>query len=307
MSAPFAILVGLVAYCSLYFLPLADVVLKRLVFTIVCIGITFGLYGLLHLFAGFPLLPECFYLYGTFCLPVMICAIYVYGIFRRLGNIKSLMKIGTPWTVICICVDSVYMNILMGMSVFFGFMNMVSEAYNEWNIMLYTFLLSLFMCAMVSRISKASAFVLWTEHERKIIEAMKLSMSDMVGDNSGSEMLYKSIYDRVLEHFETDKPYLKHDLTINDVVSVVFTNKLYISKAISQYAGKNFCQFVNYYRVSYAVELFRSDPSLKIVDMAAKSGFNSSVSFSMAFRLYMGEKPGDWCRRERALLEKRRK
>ena len=48
MSAPFAILVGLVAYCSLYFLPLADVVLKRIVFTIVCIGITFGLYGLLH-------------------------------------------------------------------------------------------------------------------------------------------------------------------------------------------------------------------------------------------------------------------
>ena len=306
-TTPFAILVGLVAYCSLCFLPLADVVLKKIALVVVCVGLSFGLYGLLHVFAGCPLIPYRFYVSGTFSLPVIISAIYIYGIYRRLKNIKPLMKIGTPWTTICICVDSVYVNILMVMSVVFCITNMFADAYNEWNIMLYTLSLALFQCALVVRVSKASAFVLWKRHERKIIEAMKLTFTDMVGDNNGSEMLYKSIYDRVQEYFETDKPYLKHDLTINDVVSVVFTNKLYISKAISQYAGKNFCQFVNYYRISYAVELFRSDPSLKIVDMAAKSGFNSSVSFSMAFRLYMGEKPGDWCRKERSLLEIRRK
>lgn len=57
----------------------------------------------------------------------------------------------------------------------------------------------------------------------------------------------------------------------------------------------------------YAVELFRSDPTLKVLELATKCGFNSVVSFGMAFRLYMGEKPGDWCRREKFRLEKLKK
>ena len=61
------------------------------------------------------------------------------------------------------------------------------------------------------------------------------------------------------------------------------------------------------YRVIHAVELFRSDTSLKVLELASKSGFNSGVSFGMAFRLYMGEKPGDWCRREKFRLEKLKK
>ena len=81
---------------------------------------------------------------------------------------------------------------------------------------------------------------------------------------------------------------------------------LYISKAICAYTGRNFCQFVNYYRIAYAVELFRSNPNMKIVDISSRSGFNSSVSFTMAFRLFMGDKPSDWFRRERAILQKQK-
>ena len=101
--------------------------------------------------------------------------------------------------------------------------------------------------------------------------------------------------------------YLNSSLTINDVVKVVFTNKLYISRAISQFTGRNFCQFVNYYRVTYSVRTFRDNPALKVAELALMSGFNSVVSFSMAFRLYMGESPSDWCRKERSRLIRRKK
>jgi len=304
---PFAVLVGLTAYCSLCFLTLSDGIMKMIVLAVVVTGISFGLYDILHLFSGCPVLPELFYVSGTVSMPLIISMLYVYGIYSRLKSIKTVVRLSSTWTTVCLCVDSIYVNVLLGVSVMFYFFNMVYGVCGQWGIMIYTLSLALFQCALVTRVSKSSAFVLWTEHERKIIEAMQLSRTDSIGDTAGSEALYKGIYERVLEYFEAEKPYLKHDLTINDVVSVVFTNKLYISKAISQYAGRNFCQFVNYYRVLHAVELFREDTSLKIVDMATKSGFNSSVSFSMAFRLYMGEKPGDWCRKERSLLEKRKK
>ena len=136
---------------------------------------------------------------------------------------------------------------------------------------------------------------------------MKISHADNAQESAGTIMLYKNIYDRVLDYFIECKPYLNPNLTINDVVEVVFSNKLYISKAISQCTGRNFCQFVNYYRIMYAVEMFRSDTNLKVLELATKSGFNSVVSFGMAFRLYMGEKPGDWCRREKFRLEKLKK
>ena len=98
-----------------------------------------------------------------------------------------------------------------------------------------------------------------------------------------------------------------NELTINDIVKVTFTNRLYISRAISQFTGRNFCQFVNYYRVQHSIQIFRENPDLKVAEMAMYSGFNSTVSFSMAFRLYMSECPSDWCRKEKLKLNRRKK
>ena len=134
---------------------------------------------------------------------------------------------------------------------------------------------------------------------------MKVSQVDFVGETPGTDQLYKNIYERLLRYFDLHKPYLNNELTINDIVEVVFTNKLYISKAINHCTGRNFCQFVNYYRVTHAVALFREDPQLKVIELTSRSGFNSTTSFSAAFKLYMGEKPGDWCRKERVRLSKK--
>ena len=136
---------------------------------------------------------------------------------------------------------------------------------------------------------------------------MRMSHIDSSADSSGTALLYKNLYDRVLEYFVESKPYLNPNLTINDVVSVVFSNKLYISRAISKFTGRNFCQFVNYYRIVHAIEQYRNNTDLKVIELAVQSGFNSAVSFGMAFKLYMGEKPGDWCRREKIRLDKLKK
>ena len=103
------------------------------------------------------------------------------------------------------------------------------------------------------------------------------------------------------------KPYLDGNLTINDVVKVVYSNKVYISKAICHYTGRNFRQFLNYYRVAYSMDLFRENPEFKVSELAEKSGFNTVVSYTMAFRLFMNETPSEWCRKERSKILKQKK
>ena len=136
---------------------------------------------------------------------------------------------------------------------------------------------------------------------------MKISHADVTRDSSKIDDIYKDIYTRLVTLFETDKPYLNSELTIQDIVKVTFTNKLYISRAISQFTGRNFCQFVNYYRVLHSIQLFRDNPDLKVIELATRSGFNSNVSYSMAFRLYMSELPSDWCRREKLKIKRAKK
>ena len=109
------------------------------------------------------------------------------------------------------------------------------------------------------------------------------------------------------EYFEKDKPFLNGNLSINDIVAVVCTNKLYISRAISQHTGRNFCQFVNYHRVMYSVDCFRRNPDLKVTELWSMCGFNTIVSYNMAFKLFMGENPSDWCRKERIRIFRRPK
>lgn len=237
----------------------------------------------------------------------MIAFLYIWGIYRRLKDVKYVMKSGSVWTNVTLSVDSIYLAVILMVAMLYGTLSaffpendMICAAVS---VVVYTYIYA----ALNVRILNSSAFVLMTDHERKIVESMKISHSDNAQESAGTMMLYKNIYDRVLDYFMECKPYLNPNLTINDVVEVVFSNKLYISEAISQCTGRNFCQFVNYYRVIHAVELFRADTNLKVLELATKSGFNSVVSFGMAFRLYMGEKPGDWCRREKFRLEKLKK
>ena len=230
----------------------------------------------------------------TIALSCMLIIAFIVGVYFHLADIKTVMRFSSTWESICLSVDFVYLAIVFILTVLlqYGF------------VVVFNVLLSGLLVSLNVRIAGSSVFVLMTEHERKIVESMRITHVEVTGANVGMDRLYEGIYERVQRYFDKERPYLNNELTINDIVDVVFTNKLYISRAISHHTGRNFCQFVNYYRISYAVELFRNDPQLKIIEMASRSGFNSTTSFSAAFRLYIGDKPSEWCRKERARLMK---
>lgn len=232
---------------------------------------------------------------------------FMYMIWRRIRDVKSVIKSGNVWSFLTLCVDVIYVSVPLLINLM---LHSFSAMFSGNGRMAYVMMVLLFleMVAMGMKVIFDSAFVLMHNHERIIVESMKISRMDAgVGNELKGEERYKELYERIEHYFETTRPYLDGDLTINDVVKVVYSNKVYISQAICHYTGRNFRQFVNYHRVIYSMDLFRNNLEFKVADLAEKSGFNNMVSYTMAFRLFMNETPSEWCRKERAKILKPKK
>ena len=113
------------------------------------------------------------------------------------------------------------------------------------------------------------------------------------------KMADRELFARCCRYMELRKPFLVESFSLDDLAMAMFTNKLYLSQTINACTGRNFRNFVNNYRVLYAMELFRKNNRLRVSDLSNLSGFHTPVSFNMAFKLMMDEAPGAWCSRVR--------
>lgn len=232
---------------------------------------------------------------------------YIGAFGRRVYDVKNLMKSSSVWNNLCQGVEMVYLIFYLSLNLILLYFSLITSRTIGFHVDVVMIFLGMELIALGLRILFDSALVIFRHHEDIIVESMNLSQMETSSSRSKVNDLYKEIYERILLYFEMQKPFLNHDLTINDLVSVVYSNKLYISKSISIYTGRNFCQFVNCYRVRYSMDLFREQPTLKVSELAALSGFNTVVSFSTAFRLFVNETPSDWCRKEKSKLLKMKK
>lgn len=104
----------------------------------------------------------------------------------------------------------------------------------------------------------------------------------------------ESLFVRVKDMMEESRPYLDPDFSELKLASQVFSNQNYLSRTVNAMSGMNFKQFVNSYRVQYAEELMAKDPRMQVKELAVLSGFNSTPSFNMAFKLFRGMTPGKY-------------
>lgn len=252
-------------------------------------------------------IPDIYYIGMAGVAIILICFIFMVALTMRIMQVRLVLRNGNVWSSVCMMIDIMYLLFLVIGIMIFMVSALLSPSADYVISCIVSLLLTFHVAALGLRVSFDSLFMFWRRHERRIVESMKISRTDAPKDSSKVNEIYRDIYSRLVNLFETEKVYLNSELTMNDVVKIIFTNKLYISRAISQFTGKNFCQFVNYYRVSHSIELFRDNPELKVVELASQSGFNSTVSYSMAFRLYMSECPSDWCRKEKLKLSRRKK
>ena len=139
------------------------------------------------------------------------------------------------------------------------------------------------------------------EAKLRAIDIMQPGADDMYPQDPAKDFTVTDqfLYDRCCRYMVERKPYLVTDYQLQDLANSLFTNRLYLSKTINRFSGKNFRAYVNYYRVMYAMELFRANMSLKITDLAQLSGFGNESSFLSSFKSVMGEPPSYWCNRVR--------
>lgn len=115
----------------------------------------------------------------------------------------------------------------------------------------------------------------------------------------------QNLYDKCCKYMVERRPFLVENYSLPDLARAMFVNKSYLSKTINRYSGKNFRQYVNYYRVIYAVDLFRKNMSLRVNELSNLSGFHTETSFLESFKSVMGEPPSHWCARERKKAQAR--
>ena len=139
------------------------------------------------------------------------------------------------------------------------------------------------------------------EAELRALDIIRPDADNMFPSNTDQDFTVTDqfLYDRCCRFMVERRPFLVIDYQLQDLANSLYTNRSYLSKTINRFSGKNFRSYVNYYRVMYAMELFRANMSLRIIDLAELSGFRSESSFLNSFRSVMGEAPSIWCARIR--------
>lgn len=97
-----------------------------------------------------------------------------------------------------------------------------------------------------------------------------------------------------LELFENNKDFLRKNITVDGLAKDLKTNRDYLSKSVNELKGKNFSQYLNELRINYIVEELSTNEKLRkytISAIADEVGFNTSESFSNAFKKITGTLP----------------
>ena len=112
------------------------------------------------------------------------------------------------------------------------------------------------------------------------------------------------IYNRIKKYLEKEQAYKSPTLTRDELAANIGTTITYVSRSLNEYAGMNFKQFINAYRVKHAQDYFRKHPEARLIELCNESGFRSLNALNLAFRANVGMTPGEWCRMELQKINK---
>jgi AraC-like DNA-binding protein len=107
---------------------------------------------------------------------------------------------------------------------------------------------------------------------------------------------FVSLFNRISEYFEKEKPYLDSDFSVAKLANDIDSNTNYITKAIRIQTGNNFNWYVNSFRIRYIQQLFVDENyrSYTIDHLRAKAGFKNQSTFNDTFKKQTGMTPSEY-------------
>ncbi|MFC5464126.1 response regulator transcription factor [Lederbergia graminis] len=119
----------------------------------------------------------------------------------------------------------------------------------------------------------------------QIEECVSLVSESNLSTSNDNEFMIKAV-DYIHKNYTTD-------LSLNMVANHVHISRNYFSVLFKQYYGKNFIDYVMELRIKKAKELLEQT-SLKVYEVAAKSGFNDVKYFSKLFKKMVDYSPVEY-------------
>lgn len=222
----------------------------------------------------------------------MILANAAWSLYDRYRTTSGLFQYNAPLLALAAQVRLLSISIWM----MFSF----SLPMDKSNVLLYIISI-LLQCSLYAALlyrsltGRCMIFARGTEKMLKELLKGNLKPTSPVNDSNNEELgRMMVLYKKVLTHMEINKPFLNPKYSLADLSRDIGTNKTYLSRTINVCSGKNFNQFVNWYRVDYAVDLMKKDRCIKVKDLGSMSGFHNNVSFNMAFKMFYGVTPGEF-------------
>lgn len=225
---------------------------------------------------------------------MFVLAYYLFVAYKRFSGIRAMFRNIAVWHNVEDHSRSLYSLVFMGTGMLFlcglPCAGLLRDVLCAVSVTLYLGLYAmLYLRAMTGR-----TYVVNKATEDKIKDIIKGNLRTSCAEKVEDDKKMSNLYKRVVMFMEEKKPYLDYTFDMASLADSMFTNKLYLSKTINILSGRNFRQFINYYRIRQAMELFERDPRLKVSEVAEMTGFHSNVSFTMAFKCNTGKTPSEW-------------
>lgn len=97
---------------------------------------------------------------------------------------------------------------------------------------------------------------------------------------------------------KTAKVFKDGTLSLDKLVTLTGINKYHISETLNDYIGKSFYQYINEYRVEFAIAqmkyLTEKEVPVNILVLAYDAGFNAKSSFNRYFKEITGQTPSEY-------------
>ena len=119
-------------------------------------------------------------------------------------------------------------------------------------------------------------------NNQQLYEKIEELFEKLINYSSDSD---NSLIEKILDYIHRN--YAK-DISLLDIAEELSISTYYASRLFRAEMNLNFKEYYNNYRITKAIEMLKQDKNLKVNELSAALGFNSSESFNRVFKKYTG-------------------
>ncbi|MEH0155162.1 helix-turn-helix domain-containing protein [Limibacter armeniacum] len=126
--------------------------------------------------------------------------------------------------------------------------------------------------------------------EKLVKEEVEISLKEEKPESN------KQDYSILATYIENEKPYLKNDLKMQDLVDATGLSYKRISELLNNDFKSSFYDVMNEYRLKESIRLMKANFHIQhtLTHLAEKAGFNSKTTFNRIFKKHTGQTPTEY-------------